>query len=41
VTLVSVGHRSSLAAHHDRGVLIQGGKAIVSSPQQAFAQEAS
>jgi putative ATP-binding cassette transporter len=41
VTLVSVGHRSSLAAHHDRGVLIQGGRAIATSPQQAFAQEAS
>jgi putative ATP-binding cassette transporter len=41
VTLVSVGHRSSLAAHHDRGVLIDGGNAIVTTPQQAFTQEAS
>jgi vitamin B12/bleomycin/antimicrobial peptide transport system ATP-binding/permease protein len=41
ITLVSVGHRSSLAAYHDRGVLIQDGKAITTTPQQAFAQEAS
>jgi putative ATP-binding cassette transporter len=41
ITLVSVGHRSSLAAYHDRGVLIEGGKAILTTPQQAFAQEAS
>jgi vitamin B12/bleomycin/antimicrobial peptide transport system ATP-binding/permease protein len=41
ITLVSVGHRSSLAAHHDRGVLIQDGKAIPTSPQQAFVREAS
>jgi putative ATP-binding cassette transporter len=41
VTLVTVGHRSSLAAYHDRGVLIQDGRAIATSPQQAFAQDAS
>jgi putative ATP-binding cassette transporter len=41
ITLVSVGHRSSLAAYHDRGVLIEGGKAVVTTPRQAFAQEAS
>lgn len=41
VTLVTVGHRASLAAQHDRGVLIQDGRAIAMSPRHAFTHEAS
>jgi putative ATP-binding cassette transporter len=41
ITLVTVGHRASLAAFHDHIVLIQDGRAISASPHDAFAREAS
>jgi vitamin B12/bleomycin/antimicrobial peptide transport system ATP-binding/permease protein len=41
ITLVSVGHRASLAAYHDRVVLIHGGRAYITSPLEAFGREAS
>jgi putative ATP-binding cassette transporter len=41
ITLVTVGHRASLGALHDRVVLIRDGRAITASPHDAFGREAS